>query len=278
MRRLVFSSTAAVYGTPAAVPIREDAVAGPHQPLRRDQARVRGRAPLVRGRLRPAERQPPLLQRRRRLRPRTARSTNPRPTSSRTSSPPSRGAATVTVFGTDYPTPDGTCVRDYIHVEDLARAHLLALEATDSTDARTSGPGGGAAALAINLGNGGGFSVREVLAAARRPRGRAVPRTEWPSSGGRPARARGRRDAGAGDPRLGAGATGTSRGSSPRPGPGGGRTRRLPGLQRPAGQPNRNASGPAAALTPAGLDRTVGIQGWRARGARRVPGPTAHPD
>ena len=55
------------------------------------------------------------------------------------------GRAEVTVFGTDYPTPDGTCIRDYIHVEDLARAHLLALEATAPGDPRTSGADDGAA-------------------------------------------------------------------------------------------------------------------------------------
>jgi UDP-glucose 4-epimerase len=66
----------------------------------------------------------------------------------------------VTIFGDDYPTPDGTCIRDYIHVADLADAHLRAIEATHADDARTDAP------LALNLGSGGGFSVREVLAAA----------------------------------------------------------------------------------------------------------------
>ena len=62
----------------------------------------------------------------------------------------------VTVFGTDYPTPDGTCIRDYVHVEDLARAHLTAL------DRRAKATGG------YNLGIGRGFSNREVIEAARR--------------------------------------------------------------------------------------------------------------
>jgi len=75
----------------------------------------------------------------------------------------------VTIFGDDYPTPDGTCIRDYIHVSDLADAHLLALEATAPGDDRTSAP------LAINLGTGGGFSVREVLAAAESVVGRPIP-------------------------------------------------------------------------------------------------------
>ncbi len=79
------------------------------------------------------------------------------------------GGPALTVFGDDYPTPDGTCIRDYIHVADLADAHLLALEATDPADARTDAP------LVANLGSGGGFSVREVLSAAERIVGRPVP-------------------------------------------------------------------------------------------------------
>jgi UDP-glucose 4-epimerase len=67
----------------------------------------------------------------------------------------------VSIFGTDYPTPDGTCVRDYIHVVDLAQAHLLALEGLDT---RTP--------LIYNLGSGHGFSVREVIESARRVTGR----------------------------------------------------------------------------------------------------------
>ena len=73
-------------------------------------------------------------------------------------------APPITVFGTDYPTPDGTCIRDYVHVEDLARAHALALGAPGR-------PGG----RVYNLGCGDGFSVAEVLASVRRVTGRAVP-------------------------------------------------------------------------------------------------------
>ncbi len=73
----------------------------------------------------------------------------------------------VSVFGDDYPTRDGTCIRDYIHVEDLARAHVLALEATDLSDPRTGPTTADGAALAINLGTGHGFSVRDVIEAAR---------------------------------------------------------------------------------------------------------------
>lgn len=71
----------------------------------------------------------------------------------------------ISVFGTDYPTPDGTCVRDYIHVEDLASAHLLALNAL----LEESG------SMIFNLGNGRGFSVKEVLETARRVTGHAIP-------------------------------------------------------------------------------------------------------
>src|SRR5690606_20826036 len=70
----------------------------------------------------------------------------------------------VNVFGTDYPTPDGTCVRDYIHVADLARAHLLALDAcAEGTH------------TIYNLGNGTGFSVREVITACREVTGHEIP-------------------------------------------------------------------------------------------------------
>jgi UDP-glucose 4-epimerase len=96
------------------------------------------------------------------------------------------GRGELTVYGTDYPTPDGTCIRDYIHVADLARAHLLALEATAPDDARTSDVDGGAVALALNLGNGDGFSVREVLAAAEAATGVPVPHAIGPRRAGDP--------------------------------------------------------------------------------------------
>jgi UDP-glucose-4-epimerase GalE len=72
-----------------------------------------------------------------------------------------RGATTLTVFGDDYPTPDGTCVRDYIHVEDLAAAHLLAAERLLAEHGAPRG------LECFNLGNGSGASVLEVIAAAR---------------------------------------------------------------------------------------------------------------
>jgi UDP-glucose 4-epimerase len=82
----------------------------------------------------------------------------------------------VNVFGADYPTPDGTCVRDYIHVLDLASAHLLALDALERHDR-----------LIYNLGNGQGFSVREVIEVARKVTGRPITVVESPRRPGDPA-------------------------------------------------------------------------------------------
>lgn len=82
------------------------------------------------------------------------------------------------LYGTDYPTPDGSCIRDYVHVEDLIDAHLLALDALATSD----GPIG-----AFNLGSRGGFSVREVVAAVERVTGLTVPLTEQPRRAGDPA-------------------------------------------------------------------------------------------
>jgi UDP-glucose-4-epimerase GalE len=90
------------------------------------------------------------------------------------------GGPPLTLFGDDYATQDGTCIRDYIHVEDLADAHLLALEATAPDDGRTDTP------LVCNLGSGGGFSVREVLAAAETVVGQPIPHTIGPRRTGDP--------------------------------------------------------------------------------------------
>ncbi len=80
------------------------------------------------------------------------------------------------VYGDDYPTPDGTCIRDYVHVSDLARAHLLALRHLLD----------GGENLAVNLGTGRGSSIREVLAAIRRITGHAVPTVFQPRRAGDP--------------------------------------------------------------------------------------------
>lgn len=78
------------------------------------------------------------------------------------------------IFGTDYPTPDGTCIRDYVHIVDLAQAHVLAL---------TPGKQG-----FFNLGNGGGYSVREVIATCEQVCGRKIPVVERPRRSGDPPR------------------------------------------------------------------------------------------
>jgi len=83
----------------------------------------------------------------------------------------------VPLYGTDYPTPDGTCIRDYVHVTDLAAAHILALE---------SASGGGSGIY--NLGSGSGFSNREVIEAAHRISGRPIAVREEPRRAGDPAR------------------------------------------------------------------------------------------
>ncbi|HET7872209.1 MAG TPA: UDP-glucose 4-epimerase GalE [Terriglobales bacterium] len=82
----------------------------------------------------------------------------------------------VSIFGTDYPTPDGSCIRDYIHVSDLAAAHLMALNAMETRDR-----------LIYNLGSGKGFSVREVIEVARRVTGHPIPARETPRRPGDPA-------------------------------------------------------------------------------------------
>src|SRR5207342_885422 len=86
-----------------------------------------------------------------------------------------RGATSLTVFGDDYPTPDGTCIRDYIHVEDLAEAHLLALERLEA------GRG-----LQCNLGTGRGYSVREVIRTCEEVTGLPIKVLEGPRRAGDP--------------------------------------------------------------------------------------------
>ncbi|HWA98824.1 MAG TPA: UDP-glucose 4-epimerase GalE [Pirellulales bacterium] len=81
----------------------------------------------------------------------------------------------ITIFGDDYPTPDGTCVRDYVHVDDLGSAHLLALERLE--------PGNG---LCLNLGTGSGNSVREVIDACRKITGHEIPTVVGPRRPGDP--------------------------------------------------------------------------------------------
>jgi UDP-glucose 4-epimerase len=163
VRRLVFSSTAAVYGEPERSPIEETARTAPTNPygatklavdhMITSEAAAHGLAAVslryfnvagaygVQGERHDPESHliPLVLQAAQGRRPHIA------------------------VYGDDYPTPDGTCVRDYIHVADLAEAHLLALAAATPGEH-----------LVCNLGNGSGFSVREVVEAVRRVTGREI--------------------------------------------------------------------------------------------------------
>ena len=82
----------------------------------------------------------------------------------------------IKIFGQDYPTKDGTCIRDYVHVADLARGHLLAFEALATRDK-----------LIYNMGNGKGFTVREVIESVRRVTGRPIEVIEEPRRPGDPA-------------------------------------------------------------------------------------------
>jgi UDP-glucose 4-epimerase len=86
-------------------------------------------------------------------------------------------AESATIYGTDYPTPDGTCIRDYIHIADLVSAHILALEALAERDK-----------MVYNVGSGNGFSVKEVIETARKVTGHAIPAVEHPRRPGDSAR------------------------------------------------------------------------------------------
>jgi UDP-glucose 4-epimerase len=173
--RLVFSSSAAVYGEPDATPIAEDAPLRPINPYgetkRTFEAAMRwyGVAYGLRSiSLRyfnvagATERIGEIHEPETHLIPRMLTAL--------------QGGEPLTLFGTDYPTRDGTPIRDYIDVADLADAHLRALEATATSDGFT----------ALNLGTGDGFSVREVLAAAERVVGRPVPHAVGPRRAGDP--------------------------------------------------------------------------------------------
>ncbi len=111
--------------------------------------------------------------------------------------------ASISIYGNDYPTPDGTCVRDYVHVEDLARAHMLALSSLQAASGASPAASGASQAasgasqapsepsrpapLLYNLGNGEGFSVLQVVEAARRVTGHPIPVEHHPRRPGDPA-------------------------------------------------------------------------------------------
>ncbi len=173
--RFVFSSSAAVYGEPDAVPIPEEAPMRPVNPYGETKAAV--------------ERLLPWYERQFGLRHVCLRYFNAAGATERrgedhrpeTHLIPSvlqvalEQRPAVALFGTDYPTRDGTCVRDYVHVSDLAAAHLLALDRTVS------------ASGVYNLGNGLGFTNREVIESARRVTGHPIPVNEQPRRPGDPA-------------------------------------------------------------------------------------------
>ena len=184
-RRLVFSSTAAVYGEPESVPIQEDARLRP--------TNVYGESKLM------VETMLEWFHRIHGLRSVALRYFN---VAGAPEGPDgiTRGEAhepeshliplildvalgrreSINIYGDDYPTPDGTCIRDYIHVSDLADAHLLALKALETEAAAKS-------RLIFNLGNGHGFSVREVIESARRVTGRPIGAETKPRRAGDPA-------------------------------------------------------------------------------------------
>ena len=176
VQRIVFSSTAALYGEPESIPIRET------DPLRPTNAY--GESKLL------VERMLEWFHRIHGLRYASLRYFNAAGASAdlgEAHDPETHliplilqvalgKRSNISIFGTDYPTPDGTCVRDYIHVLDLAQAHLLALQALQNRDV-----------LVYNLGNGVGFSVRQVVEAARRVTGHAIPVVESPRRSGDPA-------------------------------------------------------------------------------------------
>ncbi len=177
INRFVFSSTAALYGNPARSPIQEEDVLQP--------TNAYGESKLL------VERMLEWFHRIHGLRYASLRYFN-----AAGAAAPDRGEAHqpeshlvprlmnvalgrqkhIEIFGTDYPTSDGTCVRDYIHVSDLAAAHLLALDGLDHSGR-----------LIYNLGNGQGFTVREVIEGVRRVTGKTIPVVESPRREGDPA-------------------------------------------------------------------------------------------
>ncbi|MES2391900.1 MAG: UDP-glucose 4-epimerase GalE [Acidobacteriota bacterium] len=176
-KRLVFSSTAAVYGEPKSVPIEETAALAP--------TNAYGESKLL------VEQMLNWFHRVHGLRYASLRYFNV------AGALPGRGEAhepethliplildvalgrreKIFIYGEDYSTPDGTCIRDYIHVVDLAAAHILALDALGDRDR-----------MILNLGNGSGFSVKEVIEGARRVTGHAIPVEMKPRRDGDPAR------------------------------------------------------------------------------------------
>ncbi len=178
VKHLVFSSTAAVYGMPARVPIREDSPFAPVSPYGESKVMVEKMLrwfDAIHG-VRSTS-----------LRYFNASGADAKSGLGEEHEPEThliplvfRAVETgepVTVFGDDYPTRDGTCIRDYIHVNDLAQAHIRALESLLA----------GGASDAFNVGTGAGYSVREVLNAVEEVTGKKVPYVVGPRREGDPA-------------------------------------------------------------------------------------------
>ncbi|MFC9795913.1 UDP-glucose 4-epimerase GalE [Streptomyces sp. NPDC127584] len=176
VRKLVFSSTAATYGEPAGVPITETAPTAPTSPYGASKLAVDhmiGGECAAHGLAAVSLRYFNVAGAHGSLGERHAPESHLIPLVLQVAL---GDREAISVFGDDYPTPDGTCVRDYIHVADLAEAHLLAL------DAMTEGEH-----LVCNLGNGNGFSVREVVETARKVTGHPIPEILAPRRAGDPA-------------------------------------------------------------------------------------------
>lgn len=194
VRRVVFSSTAAVYGIPDATPITEDAPLRPINPYGETKRTFEGALRWygeAYGLRSIALRYFNVAGATERLGEVHDPETHLIPTILRAA----EGTIELTIHGTDYPTPDGTGIRDYIHVADLADAHLAALEATAPDDPRSgelrsgelrSGEPAAGSFRVFNLGNGGGFSVFQVLRVAESVVGRKIPRSIGPRRAGDP--------------------------------------------------------------------------------------------
>jgi len=178
VEKFVFSSSAAVYGMPAEIPITEDCPKQPINPYGQTKLAVERMCHYQSkaGRLRYAS-----------LRYFNAAGAGADGKIGEDHRPEShliplviqaalgkRGS--VSIYGTDYNTPDGTCIRDYIHIEDLCRAHLLALEKLESEDE-----------LVYNLGNGKGYSVRQAIDTVKQISGKNFEVVESPRRAGDPA-------------------------------------------------------------------------------------------